>query len=875
VSELFFRALLRLYPAAVRRHHGEEILALMRARRGDARGTGVAVLWLWLLFDTVRAMPAAYVHQWRRSRAEYGHPDIDDVRQAWRSLRRHPASSLAIVLCFTLGVGGVTAALSFFYGVLVRPLPFDDADRLAVLFNTAPGFTRASPSYADFVAWRERTHAFSGLAGYGSTTATLPGPEGPERVDGCAITYEFFHVLGARPALGRGPTAEEDDPGGSATVVISHALWQARFASDPLVLGRTVVMDGEAYTVTGVMPAGFDFPAGARFWRPMRRGYAAGTSGGQVGSVLGRLAPGWSFDMARADMRSISRGLQEADPAGHAEREIAVRPFSDDVLWGWKGPVSGFLLVCSLILLLALGNVAHLLLTQSTIRSREMVLRSALGAARSNLLRQLVAEGVVLAAVGGALGMGLGVLGRDLYLLALPVPPPTYLRFAIGAPLMAVIVGGTLATGVVAGLVPALDTLRRDLLPSLREGSHLQPPGSRGRLMRSALIGGQIGMALVVLIGAGTALASTIRLNRVSPGFDPSGVLTARIALPTEEREDPEGQRLLFDRLQTRMAALPRVTGAALVSNLPVGGMAAGTSLHVEHTEPPQPGHEPWIITKAVQPGYLGVMRIPLLAGRDLTSADGAPGKSPVVLVNESFARRYWPDQSPLGKRIKYGAPDDASWPWMEVVGVVGDVHHFGRSRPVELGIYEPFRQQPYWREFFTVRTDGDPGSLADELRAVVRQVSPEAVVYDVRSMSAVVYADQWQSVVYTRILAVFSLLALTLAALGVFGVVAFSTARRFREFGVRLALGAERGSILASAGRGIAAPVLSGIAGGMLLAAVLVPLTGSLFYDVRRLDPVVAGTSAVALGLIALVATWLPARRALRADPLQALRAE
>ncbi|MCG6987013.1 MAG: ABC transporter permease [Gemmatimonadetes bacterium] len=874
MSELFFRALLRIYPAAVRRHHGEEILGLMWARRRGIRGSRLAVLWLWLLLDTVRAVPLAYAHEWRRRRAARGHPAVDDLRQAWRSLRRRPAGSFAIVLCFALGVGGVTAASSFFYGVLIRPLPFHDVDRLAVLYNTAPGFTRASPSYADFVAWREQTHAFSALAAYGSTTATLPGPEGPERVDGCAVTYDFFRVLGTQPVLGRGPNAHEDNPGAPATVVLSHALWQARFASDPAVLGRTIVMDGEAYTVTGVMPAGFDYPAGARFWRPMRRGYAAGTSSGQVGSVLGRLAPGSSFDLARAEMRTIARVLQKADPRGHAQREIAVRPFADDLLWGWKGPVSGFLLVCSLIFLLALGNVAHLLLAQSTIRNREMVLRSALGAGRQNLLRQLVAEGVILAILGGALGVGLGVLGRNLYLLALPVPPPGYLDFTIGGPLMAAIVVGTLGTGVVVGLVPALDTLRQNLLPNLGAG-HLQPPGSRGRLLRSVLIGGQIGIALIVLIGAGTALSSAVRLNRVSLGFDPSDVLTMRIALPAGERENPEGQRLLFDRIQNRVAALPGVTGSALVSNLPVGGMAAGTSVYVEHTEPPQPGHEPWIISKAAQPGYFGVMRIPLLAGRAFTTTDGAPGEPPVVVVNESFARRYWPDGSPLGKRIKYGAAGDTRWPWMEVVGVVGDVRHFGRARPVELGIYEPFRQEPYWREFFTVRTGGNPGSLVDELRAVVRQVSPNAVVYDLRSMSAVLYEDQWQSVVYTRILAVFSVLGLTLAAVGVFGVVAFSTARRFREFGVRLALGAQQGSILASAGRGVTIPVVSGIVGGLLLATVLVPLASSLFYDVHRLDPLVAGASAVSLALIALVATWLPARRALKADPLQALRAE
>jgi putative ABC transport system permease protein len=875
VSERLFRALLRLYPAAIRRRHGDEILALMRAKRRRVRGARVGVLWLWLLLDCARAAPGAHVHEWRRRGMVPGRLTLYDMGQAVRSLRRRPATSFAVVLCFALGIGGVTASLSFFYGVLVRPLPFDDPGSLAVLFNTAPGFTRASPTYADFAAWREQTHAFSALAAYGSTSATLSGPEGPERVDGCAITFGFLHVLGVQPALGRGPTAEEDEPGGPATVLLSHTFWQTRFGSDPAVLGKAVVLDGEAHTITGVMPAGFAFPAGARFWRPMRRGSAPGPPGGLVGSVLGRLAPGRSFEGAQAEMNGIAHRLQEADPEGHAEREIAVRPFPDDVLWGWRGPVSGFLLVCALVFLLALGNVAHLLLAQSTLRGRELILRSALGARRPNLLRQLVVEGVLLAALGGGLGLGLGILGRNLYLLALPVPPPSYLSFAVDAPLLAAIVVGTLATGVVAGLVPGLDTLRQDLLPRLREGGQLSPHGSRASHLRSLLVGGQTGLALVVLIGAGTALRSAIRLNRVSPGFDPRGVLTMRIDLPPDVRADPDGQRLLFDRIQARVSALPGVRGAALVSNLPVGGMAAGTSLYVEHTEPPQPGHEPWVISKAVQPGYFGVMRIPLLAGRGFADADGSPGRPPVVVVNESFARRYWPDRSALGERIKYGAPDDARWPWMEVVGVAGDVRHFGRDRPVELGIYEPFRQAPYWRMFFTVRTDRDAESMAGDLRALVRQVSPGAVVYDARTMSEVMYADQWRSVVYARVLAVFSLLALTLAALGVFGVVAFSTARRAREFGIRRALGGGGRSILASAGRGLAAPIGWGLVGGLLLGVFLVPQAGRLLYDVHGLDPMVAGGSVALLSLVAVVATYLPARRALRVDPLEALRAE
>ena len=833
---------------------------------------------------------------------------LRDLRHAGRRLLRDPGTSAVVVLCLGLGLGAVAGVFSFFFGIVLRPLPFPEADRLAVLFETAPGMTRASPTYEDLEGWRENATAVSRLGAYSRVRRTVTGQEGPEILDGTRISHDLFGILGVTPAVGRGFVPEDDGPGAPPTMILSHRLWEERYGGGPEVLGTAVILDGSPYTVVGVMPEGFAFPEEARFWVPMKT--AATPQVGVLTAVLGRLAGGVTLEAARADMDRVAAVMRAAYPESNAQREIAVRSLEEDFLWGLKTPVTLFLLVAFFVLLLATANVANLLLAQGTTRTREMVVRTAMGAGRARILRQLLTESVLLAGAGGALGLLLGVVGRNLYLSFLPEDFPYYLRFDVDGAVLGLFLLLTLAVGILFGLAPALETTRVDLFAALRgsgegacsSGTRLgadapvpracrgtSVPGSntardpfrsgshrrRGGLgLRSGLMALQTALALAVLVGAGMMARSLETLEAVSPGLDQENVLTMQVALSDGFREDEVRQRLAFAEIRDRVAGTPGVRSAAVISNLPIAGAAAGTFFHVEGTEAPPPGEEPWIINKQAQPGYFETMRIRLLAGRDFRSDDGAPGSSPVVIVNESFARRYWPDGQALGKRIKYGRTE-SEYPWMEVVGVVADVRHFGPERPVELGVYEPFQQLPYWRENLVLRTEGNPRGVIQSVVSAIRAVDPDAPVYNVLSMEEVLYRSYWRPVVLSRLLWVFTALALVLAALGIYGVVAFGTAQRRREFGIRMALGAERLAVLGAALRAVALPTSVGLLVGIVAAWVGIRVVRSLMFGVDALDPTVAGAALAVMVIISLTAVLLPARRAARLDPAEVLRGE
>ena len=833
---------------------------------------------------------------------------LRDLRYAGRRLVRDPGTSVTVVLCLALGLGAVAGVFSFFFGIVLRPLPFAEADRLAVLFETAPGFTRASPTFEDLQGWRENATAFSRLGAYSRVRRTVTGAEGPEILDGTRISHDLFGILGVTAAVGRGFVPDDDGPGAPPTVILSHRLWEERYGGGPEVLGTAAILDGSPHTVVGIMPEGFAFPEEACFWVPLRT--AATPTVGVLTAVLGRLADGVTLEAARADMARVAAVMRAAYPESNAQREIAVRSLEEDFLWGLKTPVTLFLLVAGFVLLLATANVANLLLAQGTTRTREMVVRTAMGAGRARILRQLLTESVLLAGAGGALGLLLGVVGRNLYLSFLPEDFPYYLRFDVDGAVLGLFLLLTLAVGILFGLAPALETTRVDLFAALRgsgegacsSGTRLgadapvpracrgtSVPGSntardpfrsgshrrRGGLgLRSGLMALQTALALAVLVGAGMMARSLETLEAVSPGLDPENVLTMQVALSDGFREDEVRQRLAFAEIRDRVAGTPGVRSAAVISNLPIAGAAAGTFFHVEGTEAPPPGEEPWIINKQAQPGYFETMRIRLLAGRDFRSDDGAPGSSPVVIVNESFARRYWPDGQALGKRIKYGRTE-SEYPWMEVVGVVADVRHFGPERPVELGVYEPFQQLPYWRENLVLRTEGNPRGVIQSVVSAIRAVDPDAPVYNVLSMEEVLYRSYWRPVVLSRLLWVFTALALVLAALGIYGVVAFGTAQRRREFGIRMALGAERLAVLGAALRAVALPTSVGLLVGIVAAWVGIRVVRSLMFGVDALDPTVAGAALAVMVIISLTAVLLPARRAARLDPAEVLRGE
>jgi predicted permease len=795
-----------------------------------------------------------------------------DLRYGFRRLARAPGFSLAVILCLGLGMGATAGVFSFFFGIVVRPLPFTEPDRLTVLFETAPGFTRASPSHADFEGWRENASAFAGLGAYVTIQRTFTGNEEPEILDGTRVSHDLFGILGVQPQVGRGFTLEDDGPAAPPTLILSERLWLGRFGGRQEIVGSTVLLDGAPHVVIGVMPRGFAFPDEASFWVPLRTSVTPNT--GSLTAVLGRLRESVTLEAAQDDMARISALMQEAYPEANAQREIAVRSLEEDFLWGMKTPATLFLLVAGFVLLLAAANVANLLLAQGTAREAEMVVRTALGAGRSRVFRQLLAESFLLSLAAGALGTLLGILGRNLYLSFLPEAYPYYLGFEVDAPVLAILFAVTLGTAFLVGLAPAHQSTRLDLFAALRVGGEEGGSVRKAKCLRPVLMAVQTGLALVVLIGAGMMAMSLDHLYQVSSGLTPENLLTMQISLSKPFREDPDRQRTAFDEIRDRTSALPVVRSAAVVSNLPIGGAAAGTSLYAEGTVALPPGQEPWVINKTVQPGYFETMGIRLIRGRDFRERDGAEGTVPVVIVNESFSRWHWPDENPLGKRIKYGRPE-SDFPWMEVVGVAADVRHFGLDRPVELGIYEPFRHFPYWREYLVVRTSGDPGSVVASLRQTIHDVDPGAPVSGVLTMEEVLFRSYWRPVVLSRLLWIFSGLALALAVLGVYGVVAFSMAQRTREFGVRIALGAPGGVILLNALRGVALPCSVGLLGGLALAFGGMRFAASFMYGVETLDPRVAVAAFVFLGGTAVGAAYFPARRAAAVDPVAALNSE
>lgn len=863
-------ALLFLYPRADRERFGGEILDLMWDRLQRARRRGLLAemrFWLSLLWDTSRSAVSFRLSDRVTPSALDG--VLVDLRYAWRSLVRRRGFTATAILCMTLGLGATTAVFSAFYGVMVRPLPFSDPDRLAVLFETAPGFTRASPSFRDYAFWKGRAHTFSGMEGYAGVRGPLTHAGSADFVEGGAVTPGLFPLLGVEPVLGRGFTREDGRATSPATLILSGALWRRSFGSDPDVLGRTVSFKGEPRTIVGVMEGQFAFPQNAELWIPK----SAERDSGLLSAAVARLAPGATWSDARTEMDGIARQLEALDPESQAERRVEVRPLEEDLLWGFRGPVAVFFLSVGLILVLATANVAQLMLAQGSARTREMILRGALGAGRARTARLLLLESLLVSITAGALGLALGVGARDLFLRWLPERLPYYLSFDLDARALLVLLGITVLVGLLFGLAPALAVARPDLFTGLRNAGD-PVGGHRGaQRFRAVLVAAQVALALTVLNGAGAMFKSLLDLNEVDPGVSMDRVLSFQVSLPQDHDTGGADAVRFFDDLREEIQKLPAVESAASVSNLPIAGSAAGTFLSVEGVEPPARGHEPWVINKVVQPGFFHTMGIGILAGRAFSRADHA-GTPHVVVVNEAFARHYWPDGNALGKRIKYGRPD-SGWPWMEIVGVSGDVRQFGLDRPVEMGIYEVLAQQPMDRSWVVVHSRVEPTVLIRQVREIVTRLNPDAPMYDVKTMREWLYRTQWRPVVYARVFNVFSGIALLLGAVGIYGVVAFTAARRTREFAVRTAVGARRREVVGLAMRWVLRPVGLGLMGGVALSVLLTRLARTMTVGVGTVDLGVLSVTTVILVGVALVATYLPAYRATHVDPVTLLRSE
>jgi len=817
--------------------------------------------------------------QWRGASLD---PLFQDARYGVRLLRRSPGFTAVAVTALALGIGANTAIFSVVDGVLLRPLPFPDSGRIVAVqpLQTQPAPSAAAGSYPDFFDWRAQSRSFSAMASRRGHGVTLTSLTPAVHLRGQMVSADFFSVLQAAPALGRG-FVEDDDKPGARVVVLSHALWQSRFGSDPSIVGRAIGLDGRDHSVIGVMPAGFQFPvdeASADFWTSMApdaEGDRPWTSNRSlhVLDVVARLKPGVSLETARAEMNGIAARLARQYPDSNRDRgQARVLPELERVVGDVRTPLLVLLAAVGCVLLIACVNVANLLLARATARHRELALRAALGAGRVRVLRQLLTESLILALAGGAAGLLLAAAGRRALLALSPDRVPRLEQIGLDPRVLVFTSGVALLTGVLFGIAPALRLSRVDLAEALKEGGRGADGGPGHNRFRGMLVVGQTATAVVLLTGAGLLLASFQRLRNVDPGFLAAGVLTFDTSLP-ESRYPEDRQRRFYDDLVASVRSRPDVRAASAIFPLPLGDSHVGISFEIAG-RPVAPADEPTADYRQVGPGYFETMRIPLLAGRDFTERDDAQGP-PVVIVNQALARAFFPGENAVGRRIKPGVARDGEARMREIVGVVGNVRALGLAAAASPEFYVPYAQLSIADMTVVARVDGETSPLAADVRRLVTSLDPGVPVFHVRTLPDYVLASLQQPRFNALLLSVFAGVALLLTGVGLYGVLAYAVAVRTREIVIRLALGARRADILAMIVRRGLSLALAGVAIGLAAALAVTRALRGLLYEIAPSDPAIFLGAAAVLATVALLASGIPAWRAARIDPMKALRSE
>jgi predicted permease len=802
---------------------------------------------------------------------------IQDLRYGLRQVRRSPGFTLVAVITLALGIGATTAIFSVVNGVLLRPLPYAQPDGL-VSVQEAGGRIGNPASYLDFFDWQTQNRVFSEMASYHAAEFTLSGSGEPVHVQALVVSSAMLEVLKAKPLLGRG-FEPQDDQRGADVVVLSHALWRQRFNSEPRIVGRGVTLDNKNFTVIGVMPAGFQFPPGSHrdLWTSVAVDRESGSNimtgrGYHVLSLVARLKPGVTLANAQTDMNLVARRLAHQYPESNSEETtVRMMPEVDRVVGTVRESLLVLFGVVLGVLLIACVNVAGLSLAKSVARRREVAVRAALGANRARLFRQLLTESLVLAVLGGLAGLVLAVWGTQALVRFAPEDLPRIAQ--VGMDWRVLVFAATLAliTGVIFGSLPALGASRTSLVEGLKEAGRTASEGVSQRRLRSALVVAETSLALVLLTGAGLLISSYERLIHVDPGFDPANLLTFNLDLPAPPYTESEVVHFM-NPLVARLRALHGVRSAALDWSLPFSGGIPSTGVDFEGRSFP-PGYTPSIRLDSATPGYFQTMSIPLLEGRAFTDRDAA-ASLPVVIVNQAFAHRYFPDGSAIGKRIKPSFTSTDTYPWREIVGVVANTKIEGFAEDFQPEIYMPFAQIPNFNAVI-LRVQGNPLGLVPEVRNVVASMDKNVPVYNVETMEGYLAASVARNRFSTLLLGLFGALALLLAAVGIYGVISHRVSLATHEIGVRVALGAPRaGVVRLVVGRGMVL-VLAGAAIGVVGALGLTRFLSELLYGVKTTDPLMFGAALVVLGVAALAACYIPARRAAKVDPMVALRYE
>ena len=804
-----------------------------------------------------------------------------DIRYALRMLLKNKRFTTAAVISLALGIGANTTIFSVVNALLLKSLPYNDPDSIVLVWGNSPseGNTRDQVSATDVADWRSQNTVFEEIATYSDWGATFSGAEGePERIPAMQVGDGYFRVMKAEPQLGRVFLPEEQEDGKDFVIVLSHGLWQRRFGGNPNIVGSKVSLSGRPYTIVGVMPADFrSLPSNlvehqAEYYRPVAEKYDDKARTERHLRAIARLKPGATLEQAQSELSVIANRLEQEHPTDNKGYGVRLITLGEDTVGGLRPTLLALLGVVLFVLLIACANVGNLLLTRTTARRKEIAIRAALGAGRARLIRQLLTESVLLALIGGGAGLVLALWGTSFVESLGAQVSPLLSGIKIDGRVLGFTTVISILAGVFFGLAPARRISNPELSHSLKEGGRGSGTNSSRSRLRDALVVSEIAMALVLLVCAGLLIKSVMRLRDVEPGFETENRLTMNIALPGARYPKPQDWVAFYDQLIKRVEALPGVKAAGFTSVLPLSNNFDGRGLAVEDHPKPR-GEEITVDLYITTPNYLSAMSVPVLKGRPLSAQDTED--SPLsALVNETMAKELWPGEDPLGKRIKFVGSDTPA-PWRTVVGVVSDVSQYGLDKKAPKQIYLPESQFPTSSMSLVVHTSSDPKTLIAPVRREVYAIDKEQAVYSVATMEQLMSDSISLRRFFMLLLTVFAALALALAAIGIYGVMAYTVSIRTHEIGIRMALGARRGDVLTLVLKQGVLLTAGGVALGLFAAFALTRLITGLLYEVAAADPLIFACTAVVLASVALIACYIPAYRATKVDPMIALRHE
>jgi predicted permease len=802
---------------------------------------------------------------------------LRDLKFSARSLLKRPALTCIAIVTLAIGIGANSAIFSTINALLLKPLPFPDPERVVALWDKVPsrGVERNEVTVANYLDWRAQNKTFEQLGIYRWWSTNLTGSDSPERVQGFQVTPNFLDIVGVKPMLGRGFSAEEDQPGKDSIALLTYSLWQRRFGADPNIVNKTIATNGVTRTVIGVMPPEFNYPKGAEIYAPLAiTPEMARNRGNHSYLGIGRLKSGVSLQSAQADLDIIAGQLEKQYPEENTGRGIVIYPILQDTVRMYSTALWVMMAAVGFVLLIGCANVANLMLARASGRQREIALRAALGASRFRIIRQLLTESMLLGVLGGALGILVAYWGVDAIRTANPGEAarfaPGWNHLGINLPVLAFTLLLSVLSGVLFGLAPAWQLSRPDLNTALKEGGRQGASGSHR--LRGLLVVSEVALSLMLLISAGLLIRSFLQLVKTDPGFNSDNLLTMSLVVPAAKYKDEPHRAAFYSDLVRRVEELPGVESAAAVNHLPLGGSNSSTSFLVEGLPEPPPGQELSGRYRVCTPNYFKTMGIPVLKGRGFTDQDIA-GAPPVIIVNETLARKYWPNTDPIGKRMRYTGPLEQN-PWMQVVGVVKDVRH-EMNLPITEDFYTPHAQDAWQSMVLVAKTKVEPAAMAAPIRQQVWSIDKDQPVFDVHTMREVRAISLALYSFSSVMLSIFAGVALLLAAIGIYGVMSYAVTQRTQEIGIRMALGARAMDVLKLVVKNGMSLAFIGVAVGLAGAYGLTRLLASLLVGVKPTDVATFSTVTFGLLLIALLACYIPARRATKVDPLVALRYE